>query len=666
MSNEVRFGKNIVISTKSRLKRFDNGTAQAYQASDKSKKYVAIVSGIESFCRWTAVNTYDSLTDTSFMRMVGNGIVTWTDGTQKYVFLYDSGLGECLVPEGATSDVQWRHPEIVEYLIQPVARVLRDMQDKTFHHGSIRPSNIFHSASDKKGQVILGDCLSVHSCSSQPEVFMPIEKSCCHPMARGNGSISDDIYAFGVSLAMFLRKGDETSRMSEEDLLRSKIENGSYNTIIGKERLPSIFIEVLRGVLHDNPKLRWGVDEIFMWLDGTRMNPPPQSRRKKANRPLIFNGQKYLYADSLALDLNDNMTDLAGMIEDESLHQWIEKSLAEPLVLERYEKATERISALGGASVNLDFSAAQVRFALNPALPVRYRQKVFCYDGAGGMIADACYQKKDMSFFDDILNLNLLDHAVASKGLHQTDVVNRLRLFDRCRTALRTKGKIGQGIEKCVYMLAPTAPCMSPMFKGFFVNGHTSALNVYEKLSKKGGQPALFMDHHAIAFFSAHNPNETDRVIYDIDSDSKDKKVIGNLKYLATMQMKAKKAPVPAVAKVFLDAMSGVYSKFKNKKLQEKTKKNVEAAAAAGDLISMLSYIEDIALLKKDKNAFMVARREYAALQNEYNEYNRRMANKSTYGVTNGRDVAAVVAWLISTIVSVFVVFAFLSGYRIF
>ncbi len=666
----VSFGKDIAINTQARLNRFDNGASKAYQAFDKNnaaKKYIALVAGVESLPRWTGITAYDALSDTSFMRMIGNGIVNWApENQQKYVFLYDGNVGDCLLPEGQINDLNWRHPEIVEFLVQPVARLLREMQDKNFNHGSIRPSNIFHSSADKRGQIILGDCLSVQSGSSQPEIFMSIQRACCDPMGRGNGSVSDDLYAFGVTLAMFLRKNDELEKLSNEELLRRKIEFGSYATFVGKERFPAVFLEILRGVLHDNPAQRWTLDELFLWLDGTRMNPPALMKRKKANRPLVFNNHKYLYADMLALDLDKNVSELAVMVEDGSLGQWVEKSSSDPLTFDRYEKVVERIASMGGVSVNRDFLAAEMRMAFFPMLPIKYKGRVFNYDGMGNMMASFCYQEKDMGIFKDVLSLNIVDHSLGFKDLQQNEMITWFRLYDNCRVAIRGKAKIGFGVEKCIYLLAKNAPCMSPLFKGCFVNGHRVALVVYEKMSEKAGQIALFMDHHSVAFFSAHNPNEMDRAIYDLDSEDKIRKVIGNLKYLAVMQVKASNLPVPAAAKVFLDAMSGIYDQFKNKKLKKQIEKNVVAAAAAGDLVSMLALIENHVVLKKDKNAFAIARKEYMLLQNEYNEYNKRLSSKSTYGVSNGHDVAALIAWMISTAISMLVVFAFISGYRIF
>ena len=320
ISGPVPFKKNIVINPEKRLPQYDNGTALAYDAYDeriKTKKYVALLAGVEDLSRWTSANVYNSLTEMAFLRTLGHGVVDWpVDNTQKYAYVYDAKFGDVVVPTGGLSHITWRHPDIVERFIHPIARALRDMSERSFNHGAIRADNIYHGSVNKDKPVILGDCLAVQPSASQPSVYLPIDKALADPMGRGEGSLADDIYAFGVSLLFFLRKNDETSALSDEEIVRRKIELGSYAALIGGERFQASFLELLRGVLHDDVSQRWKLDDIFSWLDGARLTPPTNTKRKKAQRPLIFNGQKYLFPDVLALDLVHQPNDIVAMVED--------------------------------------------------------------------------------------------------------------------------------------------------------------------------------------------------------------------------------------------------------------------------------------------------------------------------------------------------------------
>ncbi len=664
----IPFGKNMAINPAMRLPHYDNGGAEAYQViheRDKAKPYFALVSGVENLPRWRDVSTYKSFSDTSFMRFVSSGIIHWpNENRQKFVVIYTGKLGESVVPKKGFSDTNWRHPDIIQLFIQPLARMLREMSDRSWAHGSIRADNIFYGSDSKDGPVILGDGLSVCPGSTQSALYLPPDKALCEPMGRGDGCVEDDIYAFGVSLVMFLRKHDSVAGLNDQDLIRKKIEQGSYATLIGADRFQAAFLELLRGVLHDDSNLRWGLDDISMWLDGSRLTPPQNVTLKKANRPLSFMGNKYLYAEHLALDLHKNPNEAVALVEEGTLTQWLGKSIDNDTLKEMYDKALERVSSHGGYADNKDYLVTHLRLALNPLLPIHYKGKTFSQDGLGALMAVAAYQEKDLKYFKEVLKLNILDDALKVSGYKENELVSRLKMYDQCRFSLQ-QSKMGYGIERCIYIMCSNAPCLSPKFKKYFVNGYKTALLTFEAMCKAGGQVAILMDTHCIAFFSVLDGALMERSVNDLNSKDKDNKISGNLRFLAAMQRRVDQVTVPALAKVFLDSLGGVYKKFKNKALRARIKEGVAAAAKAGDLVGMDAFLDDVNSQRKDSAGFERAMREFRLLQNEYNEYNKRLANKKTYGIVNGHDTAAIVSWVIATIITLIVVFAFLAGYRV-
>lgn len=665
----VNFGKKVVISIKNRLPQFDNGAALAYEAhnpKNKLKKFVAIISGIDELPRYNSVINYRNLTSVSFLNLVNSGAVFWPpDQSQKFILVYDRSIGKPLLEEGEVGNANWRHPDIVSLFIEPMATMIREMRDKGFSHGSIRPTNIFHSSGNEKLPVILGDGLSVHPNSTQSSLFLPVNKALADPMGRGQGSIEDDIYAFGVSLFLFLRKNDELSDLDDAEILRKKVEFGSYSTLIGKERFQESFLELLRGVLYDDEDKRWSVDEIFSWLDGVRITPLTLSQKKKANRAITFNGKKYLYAELLAIDLHENPDGLATLIDDGSLDRWIRKSLDDSDLLERYDKAIDAISVVGDASENIDYSVFHLGIALNPVLPIHYKGMCFTYDGMGAMFAKSSYEDKDLSLFKEILKLNILDHALVTQSMSQAMMVIIFKHYDACRAAL-SSNKIEHGVGKCIYTLCPSAPCLSPKFRGYFVYNELSVLSTLESLCKKGGQVSLMVDKHIAAFFSVRNTNFISSYLIDFNSLDKDSKISGNLHFMAALQRQSKIKSLPAMAGVFIESLSGIYKVYQNIGTRKKVEESVKAAANDGDLVMMSSLVENPDELLRDEKGFSIAKAEYKLLQKEYSYYNSKLANKKTYGVSNGHDVAAIISWLASTIITVIVILAFISGNQIF
>ncbi|MFP4386611.1 MAG: hypothetical protein ACLFP8_04185 [Alphaproteobacteria bacterium] len=660
----------IGIDSSKRLPKFDNGHSLAYLAFDsrnKDREYVALVADHGQLPRWKFADSYETLSDVSFLRLLGHGVVFWPSaGKEQYAFVYDASVAECLFSlDGDVDQVSWRQSEIIDFLIAPMARVLKILEDRNFCHGSIRPDNIFHRNRERNKQVVLGDCLSVYPNASQPAMFMSVERASAEPFGRGLGRVKDDIYAFGVTLALFLRKGSAFEGLSDKEILRKKIEVGSYAAIIGTERVQIRYIELLRGLMHDDASQRWGTEEIFSWLDGTRLTPPALARRRKANRPFLFRNSKYLFADTLALELMDYPSDALKVVESGDLGQWVEKAFNEKELSEHYASAMDKLNTSAMNKENMDYIIMQVVFALNPMLPVRFKGRSFTYDGIGGLMARSCYEDQDLSVFIEVLQKNILDQAASFKTISQSEILNLIKVFDSCRTMLRQK-KRGLSVEKCVYSLCYWAPCFSPHFKNYFVYDAASCLRSFEDLCAKGGQIAILMDDHCMAFFSVHEGRLIERVMYDLQQSNKYNQIAGNLRFLSMLQKKVKIDSLPQLAKVFASSLSGVYEVYKNLKLRQQVVDGVNDEAKKGNLVGMSGLIDNYVVRQRDAKAFEIARQEYRLLQKEYDQYNRRLANKHTYGVVNGQEAASLVSWIVATVITVMCVFAYLSGYQIF
>ncbi len=670
MPNHVPFKGNLFIDPSRRAQRFDNGRSKAYEAYDSrnsTKKYIAIIAESDEIPRCQEVSLYEALVDTSFMHLVHTGVVEWPlDNSQRLVFIYVANMGDPILEGGSKfSNTTWRHPDIVQFLIQPMANMLKEMRDKNFSHGAIRPENIFLCGNDKAKPVILGDCLSTQVNLTQKPLFLPPNIAMAEPLGRGNGGIKGDIYAFGVTLLLFLRKTDELEGLTDEQVIKRKMEIGSYAALIGKERFQASFLELLRGVLHDDADLRWGVDEILFWLDGTRMTPAAPVKRKKANRPFIFGGKKYLYAEFLALHLHKNPDEAMKAVKDDSLKVWLEKAVGDDMIMGRFEKMLERVQGMPDNPSKREYLIAQLEMALHPGIAIHFKGRCFTPSAFGSMLARDMYRKEDLEFYIEVLNLNILDHFISAAEMPQAELVLNLKLYDACRGALKNS-KTGYGIERCLYTLCPNTPCLSPVFKNKFVFDGATTLQTFEEFCEAGGQIALMMDKHLVAFFSVRYANFMDRYLYDLTAPDKNTQIAGNLHFMAGLQKRESKDGFHAMAKVFLDALSGVYNVYRNRELRDQIKRYVEKAAREGDLVAMSNLLDNTDSRKADDRGFRIAMAEYKLLQDEYNEYNRRLANKKTYGVANGREASTVVSWLVATAITVIVVLAFLSGNQMF
>lgn len=664
----VRFGKGIDINPSKRLPLFDNGTSLAYEAYDERGKaagnYIAIVADMKKVPRLGQISSYNTLLDAALFRLVQSGVCFWTPTqTQKFIFIYRYEHDACLVEKGGFAKVQWKGSEIIENFIRPIARAIKEMHDRNFFHGSIRASNIFYSTVKVSDPVVLGDCLSVQPSSTQDVVYETIERGIADPMGRGEGSPADDMYAFGISIAMFLRTHDPLVGLTDEQIIKLKIEHGTYTAIVGRERYAAHLLTLLRGLLHDDPGLRWGIEELFAWLDGGRMSPPQAMRKPVAMRHLTYMGEKYFHLRSLALDLHKNPNETIELIQSGALGQWIEKSLNDKDAHDRYEDAVKR--SIAQANGNPDALICNVKMALSPTFPIYYKGYNFLYGGIGGLLAQAFMDDKGLNTFREVFSLNLLVNAILARGMSGNAAMYLIRKFESAKSSVKQQ-KAGFGLERCVYMLCDDIHCLSPKLKAYIVRGRHELMDAFEDMGKKGEKSAMFLDWHSMAYLSVIDANGIEGALYDLNIKSKDKIILGNLKCFATLQKRIGSSSYPEIAKVFKNEMSGVYKKFHNRPYRKKVEEAIERCAKSGDLTEMLSLVDDPGVNTRDYNGFMRARQEYQNLRLEYQDLQRNMERKGEFGVVRGRSIAAVIAWIFATALTVLSVLATLSGHQIF
>lgn len=657
----VVFNDKIVIFPQKRLSLYDNGGVQAFEASGN---HVAFVSDKKDLPRLSQISGYVSLSDTTFLKLVAANPCYWPPAkAQRFVLIYrneaDTKLKKSLEPESH----DWKQAEIVDHFIRPVIRALKEMKERSFFHGAIRADNIFYAKNQKSKGVILGDPLSVCASSTQPALYETIERALADPYGRGVGENSDDIYSFGVALAVFLQTSNHLAGLSSDQIIKLKINQGSYVAIVGKERYSPVILNLLRGLLHDDPTLRWGIEELFAWLEGGRLNPPTGLRRKTAMRPITFMGERYLFARNLSVDLHKNPQEALQLINSGELEQWLDKSLSEKDIHERYLSAIAYASAK--ASSNYDLLISVVKTALDPDLPFYYKGLCMHYGAFGDALAYAFCENKSLGVFAEILNLNICVNSIYVKGIEGSYIVTTIRKFENARMTAKN-AKPSYGLERVVYMLAENVMCLGDKFKDYMIRGRNDILDALEEMSAASENASLVLDRHAIAFIATVDGPAIDGGLFDLSSTDRDKVMYGNLKIIANIQKRIGGKSYPHIAKIMLKDLEIVFEKFHNKILRKKIYSLVSKAANEGNLFEMLSYVEDPNLNKGDQKGFIKARLEYQKLQKEYVYLEHRMKNSKRFGLAQGRSMSAVIGWFIAISMTAIVVLSFLSGNSFF
>ena len=658
----VKFNYDIDILPDTRMPEYDAGEVKAYKAIGRDKaNYFALVCERHLVPRSWATSSYAAMTNPLLVPLAGAGVVDWTPARQqRYVLVYRDVLGKRLL-RGDAHGLGWRQDDVINIVVKPMVTVLNDFRNRDFVHGAIRPSNMFYAGNaPKPDKIMLGDCLSLPSSYEQPVLYQTIERGMVAPVARGEATLTDDLYAFGVSLAVFMRSSDAIEKMTDDDIIRAKIEFGSYGAITGGERFKGSILELLRGVLHDDQAQRWTLDEIMAWLDGRRLSPKQSLKEKKAPRPVLFSGEKYYQSRILAMNFDKNPPDVVRLVESDDLQQWLERSLEDDVVLERMTNGIKAAREKGIGPGYEDRLAATLSIALDPYAPLRYRGLHMTGDGVGKALGRAMVLKQDIQPYADLFTQNIAFNWVTVQENHHLDTGSLISRFDNCRSFVR-HGKTGYGIERCLYLLCPEINCLSEKILNYYVTTPEEMILAFEELCRSGKAPAMFLDRHSAAFLSVKDPKVIDSHLFDIASSEDHKKILGNLRCLATIQKRSSMPPFPGIAQAFMDVSETLCQRYHDREVRARLQKSMAKFAVEGDLTKMAEIFNNADILARDMSGFRAAMNEYAALRDEDEQLEISLADQANFGRTTGHEVAAIVSSIIAAIAILTISFMFYS-----
>ncbi|HBH25855.1 MAG TPA: hypothetical protein DDX54_00410 [Rhodospirillaceae bacterium] len=683
----VPLGEHVQIVPAERLPAYDAGPAQAYGTRtvglEESVPLLTLVGERSLFPREDAISTYGLVVNSSLLPLVAKGVVDWPEEsggtTRRYAFVYKNIIAAPLaalaqekqqiglVAEMGPSVALGLKPEWVCWsVLLPLARVLQDFYDKDFVHGRINPHNIFHHVDKSVTKAVLGECLVTPPSFAQFALYETAERAMADPIGRGLGTLGDDMYALGVTLAVLLRHADPMAKMDLDAAIRHKMDVGSYHALMGEELLSGPILEMLRGLLMDDPSERWGVGALLSWIDGRRLSQKQSRRRKAAQRPLNFAGGRYLRPDFLAMDLRRAPEQIDALLESGEMETWVTRSLEDEalsLRLDRNVRAARETGRSGAAY--LERLACYVAIALDPDAPIRYGSVAVHPEGIGIALAHAMARSQGVDAFGQILSQGIVLNWVASQEGLLTSLAGLTSRFDECRLHMR-QSKTGYGVERCVYTLNTGCPCLSPNFSGHFVHTAEDMLRALEAICAQGKPPASFLDRHAVAFLVVRDKKAVEAHLFDLGAAEPNRVLVGTLACLAALQKRTGVGPLPALATALAERLSGLYERFYDRSLRESLQKSVRDFAQGGHLSKIAAILENEALARQDRVGFRQAQLEYLRVTHEFRGIADQMDGQEIFGKKVGQQVGATVSAGIAGIILLVVVFVYMTGKSLF
>ncbi|MHA1113092.1 MAG: hypothetical protein ACTSRY_01105, partial [Alphaproteobacteria bacterium] len=503
------------ISADSALPEWDSPSAKAYAAVDLQRSTAplfALVCDPAMPVRTDLMTVLRRFERSGMLRLIDWGFVPWGEnGGRRVVAIFEQPAGARLTSSLDAPVPPMAVERIVEQVLRPIATTLRILVGPKLAHRAIRPDNLFHGA-NPTAPMVLGECVTAPAGLHQPILFETIERGLADAAGRGDGDVGDDLYATG-GLALYLLLGrNPAAGKSDAEVVAAKMELGSYAALVDSAQVPREFMEPLRGLLQDDARARWSLDDLEKWLGGHRTRVRRPVTQSRSIRPVDFGGRNYLDPRALAHDLGRDWSAAAVAIRDPKLAKWIERGVRDDLREEARVVAATAMARTASDSLGSGGDArlvANICMVLDPTGPLRFKGLSIMADGLGTALAAARDNPALLKDTAEILRLDLpllwyrLQHGHSFVGPTWERRMRRLNQY------LKRAGP-GYGVERCLYELCPTLACQSPILRDAHVLGLDDFLAALEAHAATVEHDGLPLDRQMAAFVGARCGGELD------------------------------------------------------------------------------------------------------------------------------------------------------------
>ncbi len=629
----------------------DGARAYAAQATrGGSSNLIAYVLDDKNLPRYDLLGKAQNVNSHYVLRFASVGVVQLPDYKRQCpVVFYEKPAGPPIMAslsaehEPNNNEVGFRH------VITSIFDGLRDCYLAGVSHGRINPTNLF--IRDAAGNSLqLGDYISSAPGKYQHYAFETIERMMASPAAKGPPTSSDDIYAAGATLLMLLLGKMPSILMSQDELLQAKIEKGSMMALLGGMRLPSSYSELMRGLLSDDPKLRWNLDDVTHWLNGRRLGSKTPGLIRKAQRAFEFNGKAYTNQRLLAHEMGRDAESASKLIEDGSIDRWLRRSLGDETKAEFLAEAVASASSTQRGGTLPERVVARASIALDPSGPITFRGISARPDGVGALLAEYYLAGKSPKDIADLLSSQFISFWVNQQFDLGGDSSTILQMYEGARMLLE-RAQVGFGIERVLYELMPGMPCMSPLMNGVFAQDIPDMLRAIEASAADitaAADKRDPIDRHIAAFILTHYKRVNDRLFNLLGSSVKDgSRAVGIVSIYAELQKKYHPDKMPNLGTWLAALLDASVDRFYNRPLREKIRKDIVRAGRKGDLEMLLELVDNSAMVQKDEDGFTAACRDWQRYEHQARELNNI--------TTSGQEKLVAQAQLITAFIAVFV-----------
>lgn len=540
---------------------------------------------------------------------------------------------------------------LVKNILVPLAKAITKLSGYGFTHGRINSSNVFFNPVKEK--IYLGECFSEPCGYGQSILYEAPERMFCDRPAKGDHNITSDFYALGV-LMIFLITGKEPMQgASDEKIIDAKLNKGSYTAMTEGLVIPSIFQELLRGLVSDRSDKRWGVDQIDNWIK-RKANPSASVPIKESMRGFIFNDVEYFSRRSLAWAMEKDHDSVKKNLKTGDLSRWIKHSILKPELAARFD-ALSFNTRLADPIVLDDDDISRIMILLDPEGPIMHDDIKLSIYGIGPLLAFA-YSKNKRDLIQAIANFfnsGLVQFWLEATSVPEAEADPRYSYLSwnarKLIKVIRNPG-LGFGMERALYETNPSLPCQSPLLNGHYVASLNSLLKVLDAMAEEKAGKLDPVDRHIAAFIAAKidlRDEITLRRLSDFPNMERHPQIV-MLGFLVAAQQSSKIKNIKGLCNWMSERLTIPLSTLNSKTLRDDTLKTLKKVSKDGSLQSIFNFITDPNYIKKDSSAFREARLQYSQLADRISHLSMQ-ENTEKRAYDYGLKVAVTLGYVVLT-----------------
>lgn len=657
MPNDKDRGTGAVVTLRDRYLVFPSSplpelatpSAQAFMAEDRRDRersnLFALICKPTYVHRIGAMRMLKGVENPGLMTLIEWGVADWPPLNRKVMILiYVRPAGRLWDATGCQVK-RMDEGDVIRKIIQPAIAAMKGLKSQGVTHRAIRPTNMFW-ATEQKDRVVFGDCTAAPPAFEQPNSVEPVESALCMPAGRGDGTLANDIYSFGASLAMILQGRDITAGVADEKVIRHKMVMGSYSALAAEARLPLALVEILRGMLCDDPIERWDSEALDLWLSGRRLTPLVPRIEKRAIRTFTLSGREFITARELAIGVHQVWDGGLNQLGDGKLALWLSRAL------DNKDKATAITNVLNSdinavdRRVATDITLAKICMTLDPSAPVRYKSLSMMLDGVswllpmaimgnGGevrIIAEALMRELPKAWFETREAYNP-DNSVLEAGF-------------RTQKGYLDRATIGNGIERVLYELNDSVPCLSPMLIDEYVVEMRELLPALNAYAKKKGDNAggSAIDRHIVAFIAARASFDVERMVSDLATADSARATMTMINLLAMIQWRLGQTGLVALTQWLSVLAKPALKSYHNRARREALEAELPKVARDGNIVELARLIDSADERGADHRGFEEAKQQWVAAFQQARDINDGHEEVHESATRMGQQVASLIS----------------------